>query len=280
MNSIRVLFYGYKSKELLDAINQTFKNKSNNNHVTIHVVDQTNISRSDKLDNVDYRHVMWDALDSPYSYLDQALLFSKDDYFMYVYGAISFEKDWDLKFIDLAKNESVVSGNKDIIFDTNNYKFYPSYIKKELQKTKNIGWINRDFVFMKTELFKKFPGLSKLKYNGFEEVLSLYAAENNVDIYAVESKAVTKLDNDFIKHDYIPFSLNHGYNNVIDIFKNKNNIFFNSMYCVDLLSSKTKYSFNQLSYLPFSTDDAAYNLSMSLDSKGESRFHDVVRTIY
>lgn len=280
MKTISVLFYGYKSKELADAVNTTFKNKSNKNIINIYVVDQTNLSRQDRFDSAEYRHVMWDKLDSRYGYLDQALLFSKDEYFMYVDGAVVFEKDWDLKLIDLSNNNCIVSGSYDIQFNSNTYKFYPSYQKIKLEDEKKTNWINRDFVFMNTSMFRKFPSASLLKYHGFEEMFSLYAAENSLDIIAVDSKMVNKIDKDILEHDYLPFSINHGYNRVIDIFKKKGNVFFNDMYCVDILSLKTTYDFNKLSYLPFSTEDPTYSLSMSLDSKGESRFHDVVKSIY
>jgi hypothetical protein len=280
MKKIGVLFYGYKSKELLTAINNTILNQSGENAITVYVIDQINISRSEKINNVSYRHIKWDSLDSPYEYLDEILAISKDDYFMYVNGALEFTDNWDKNFIKMSQDNSVVSGNVDIKFNDDVYKFYPSYNKVPISENKEVSWINKDFLFASTKLFKNFPSLSKIKYLGFEEIVSLYLNLNFIKIFAVKSDAVIRLDSGIESHDYLPFSLKHGYNKVLDIFKKNINVFFNDSNSAESLSLKVGYDFKRLSYLPFNPDDPTYSLKMQLDLIGESRFHSVLKSIY
>jgi hypothetical protein len=277
MKKILVYFYGYKSKLLPQAVEQLIKNQSGQNDIHVVVYDQTNVSRPEKFLEVEYNHVHWDSLVSRFKcfYL---LKKRKDfDFFMYVDGAKMFEKDWDLEFLRYQdQTDTILSGNHDIAFNKNNYKFYPDYSKtKIITATKN-NWFVRDFFFMPFSLFEKFPDISIFKYYGVEEYISMYAAYNRISIVALPTDLITDLETSIEENDFIPFSLYHNYSKVIDSFKSKDE----SMPGIKELMELVDYDFRNLEYFPYNTNDVEYIFFSNLDKIGEQRFHLVQHEVY
>ncbi len=279
MKSIFAHFWGYKSKNLPEAVETLISNQSGQNSVYVHVHDQININRSDKFDVSYYNHISWDSLKSPFVHLNHSLENATTDYFMYVEGAKFFEKNWDLE-LTMSSNDKdiVISGNNGIEFD-NSYKFYPSYQKVKTDKALITHWIDQEFIFMNTKLFKKFPDISLLKYLGFADVYSLYCAYKKIPVQCIPSGWINDIDGGIHKVDYIPFSIKHKYNTVIDIYKKNNNIFFEDFNSVDLLKDLTGFDFSKLNYLPYIQDDVGYSLDMEIDDIGEARFSQKIQKI-
>lgn len=277
MKSIFIHIWGYKDKTLPEAVKTLIENQSGQHSINIAIYDQTNIDRRDRFNVYDYNHVMWDSIESPFTYLNKSLKNQDSDYFLYIEGSKFFEKNWDLELV-MSCNNSVISGNNDIVFDQN-YKFYPAYRKIKTDKAKVTSWIDQEFIFMPTNLFKQFPNISLLKYLGMSDIYSLYCAYKKITVQCIPSAWIKDQDNSMLKSDYIPFSINHKYNTVLDIYKKNKNIYFSDLDCVDILSRLTGFDFNKLNYLPYPQDDVEYSLKMTIDSSGEQRFLQKIRQI-
>lgn len=279
MKSIFVHIYGYKSKELPEAVSSLISNQSGHHKIVISVYDQVNIDREEKFPDTSYTHVYWDSLESPFKYLNDSLSRCDEDYFIYIDGAIKFEKNWDLELVMGHGGRPVVmSGNHSVNF-IQNYKFYPKYSKTDMGGTNQTNWISQDFIFMTTEMFKEFPDISILKHYGMEEVYSMYASSRNIPVFAIATAWCYRMDSGINGVDYVPFSLKHNYDLVTSIMKKESNYFFDDLSCVDKLHSLTGFDFKQLSTLPFAHNDSSYNLNMDIDDMSENRFIHNLRSI-
>lgn len=279
MKTIFVHFWGYKSKNLPEAVNSLVQNQSGNNKVIVSVYDKTNIDRKEKFVSNFYNHVSWDTLESQYHYLDLSLRTSNTDFFMYVDGAIKFEKDWDVELVmSSCDRDVVISGNTDIHF-TDEYKFYPSYERTSISCAKVVNWVSQDFIFMNSLMFKNFPSLSSLKYRGIEDVYSLYAAHKSIPVQCIPTSWCSRIDSSIFDSDYVPFSISHNYSQIIDIYNGKKNIFFDDLECAKVLSSLINYDLDKLSNTPFSVNDISYSQHMNIDGLGSERFLKNVRSI-
>lgn len=277
MSRLLVYFYGYKSRLLPQAVEQLKRNQSGKNDIHIVVYDQTNVSRSEKFLDVEYNHVYWDNLTSRFKYMTLLKRRQGFDFFMYVDGSKMFEKDWDLELLkNINERETVVSGNHNLVFDKNKYKFYPKYEKIKIKTATETNWAVKDFLFMSFDLFKILPDLSIFKYYGAEEYISVFCADKEIPIVAVSTDLVTDNDEDVSDKDFVPFSLYHNYSKVIDCFKKKND----HIHGVEKLMEKIDYDFASLNYFPYPCNDVEYIFVSNLDTMSERRFHDVQNRIY
>lgn len=282
MTTIDVLVYGYKNKGLPDSVQSMFKNQSGNYTINIKVYDQTNLNRLDKFPDVEYTHIFWDDVRSKFSFLEKIVNNSNSEYFMYVDGSIYFEKNWDMELVmGHGGNNVIFSGMNGIVFNkNNNYKFYSDYQKTVIPSTQISNWIVKDFIFMKTDLFKTFPSIQKLKYRGYEEVYSFYAASKDIPIFAIASAWAKNNDVPINSFDYLPFAINNNYNVLIDNIKGSNKFFLSDLTGVDKLSNFHGYDFRMLSHVPFIQNDIEYDPRMDIDSMDGERFHNVINSIY
>jgi hypothetical protein len=274
MNRILVYFYGYKSRSLPQAVEQLIKNQSGQNSIYVLVYDQTNVSRPEKFLDAEYNHITWDTLTSKFKNFSFLKKRNDFDFFMYIDGAKMFEKDWDIELLNYKK--LIVSGNHDIIFNKDNYKFYPDYIRKEIDTEKKTNWVVKDFFFMPFSLFKTLPDISIFKYYGVEEYLSLHAANVGISVVAIPTRLMIDQEPSILEKDFIPFSLYHNYAKVIDCFKSKDG----SMAGVDKLMDIIDYNFTGLEYFPYPVNDVDYKFISNLDKMSEQRFSVTQKSIY
>jgi hypothetical protein len=214
---------------------------------------------------------------SRFSYLNTSKAKTGYDFFMSVDGAKMFEKNWDMELVmGNSGRQVVLSGSSKILFDKDNYKFYPKYDKLNIDAATETGWVVRDFFFMSFNLFKAFPDISMFKYYGMEEVYSMFAAKNGIPVVAIASAWVTDNEPNISEKDFVPFSLYHNYTKITDSFKNINE----AIPGVDELSRITGYDFGLLEYFPYPRNDVEYNTKMNLDALSERRFHQTQKTLY
>lgn len=277
MTSIKVLAYAFKSKSFPSAIKNLLESSSGTTNIQIDVFDQNNISRTNKFDSVHYNHIEWDLRNSKFIYRN----FDNFDYTLIVNGSPTFEKDWDIRLIDfLNQNKrSIISGNNILSFD-NEIKFYTKYTEEHADNFYQTSWIRNTFLFGSTDILKFSPDLKSIKYLGEEEVLSVWAYQNDIKVFCAPTDRYKVEESDINRIDYIPFSIHHGYNRVIDIFIAENNIFNLSRQAALELGQQIGVDFSKINYLPFPTNDPTYDVKMQLDDVGEERFINTINSIY
>lgn len=280
MKKIVVLFYAYKSKELKKSIDSLVMNHSKNTDLEIHIYDRNNMHRSKYFYDIRYNHIVWDSTESNFTFRDEFADSVSGDYIFIIQGSKTFSKDWDTELINLLDNNEVISGNHAIDFINENHKFFATYKKEIINKKTLTNWIDPSFIFTSFDIFKKMPSLAKLKYHGEQEVLSAYCFANNIKIFGISTNFIIELDDPIYKQDYIPFSLNHNYNYVIDMFKGKENIFFNDFLNIEKFEENLKYNFSKLSYHPFPANDIEYSTETSIDDLDGERFFGGINSIY
>lgn len=280
MKKIVVFLYAYKNKALRDSVDSLLNNHSGSTELAIYVYDKNNLKRSELFNDVNYEHIMWDSIETKFDCRAKVLDKEEGDYFFAIDGSKQFCKNWDLKFIKSLDEKEILSGTNKINFNNEKYKFFVDYDKTPINQKDLTNWIDRSFIFTHFKLFKDLPLLLELKFRGEEEVLSLYCHVNDIKISAVPSDYLVEIDKNIFEYDYIPFSINHNYNYVIDLFKNKSNIFFKDEVDVINFEKKLGYDFSKLSYHPFPENDIEYNPNTSLDTLEGERFFGGIKSIY
>jgi hypothetical protein len=269
MASIGVCIYGYKSKSLIDVASNAIKKQSGNNDIKFYLVDQHQLNRENKIDNVDYDHIFWDNIKNPNEYKNKILVSSREDYFIQMGDGVYLNTNWDENLLSLHKNipTSIISGNSLISLFIDNYKIKNN--KEYSSQLALTNFINRNFIFSKTTVLRKIMFSKLLKYNGEEEEFSCKAFNNNIEIYCLPTEFYLDETKDLNYSSYVPFSLNHGYRYMVKLLKE--NTKFVEFHNIDI---------NKLKDIPFSTDDVIYDLNKSLYNKVQGeKFYDTFREI-
>ena len=265
MNNINVIIYSYKSKFIKETINSIFSNVSDKSTVNVLLIDQNPIDRDKSLKelfNIQYVHVFWDNIFGVCDHKAKAISASNAEYLMILGENCILSKDWDIKFIDFIKDKNIIlSGNKKIKIKNKNL----FYIKKEYQESQDfelIQFIDRNFIFGKNETIKNIQYPNYLKFNAEEELLSIQFFVNNIDIFSVPAEFLFYTEDQPILHNYVPFSVNHNYNEMIKLFKYGKNKY------IDVRNKKRnlldfnkfhKFDFTSLQELPFNSNDVLYD---------------------
>ena len=283
MNDIDVVIYSYKGKLVKDVISSVVANSSGKREINIVLMDQHPLIR-EKLfadfPNLYYNHIFWDIQISPLFYKNDAVNHSKSKYILILGDNVLLNKDWDEELINfVVKTNAVVSGNKKVSISHDSL----FYLKKSLTESESFAltnFIDRDFIFFEKDNFKKFAYPTYLKYNGEEEALSLSVFASGTDIYCSPSQTITKVGKSTIEELYVPFSINHNYNEVVQLLHTGSNSFndgsswsrsikdFSDFHGIDFLN---------INRLPFQTNDVDYDpANMNFNSVDARRF--VART--
>lgn len=283
MNDIDVVIYSYKGKLVKDVISSVVANSSGKRKINVVLMDQHPLIR-EKLfadfPNLYYNHIFWDIQISPLFYKNDAVNHSKSKYILILGDNVLLNKDWDEELINfVVKTNAVVSGNKKVSISHDSL----FYLKKSLTESESFAltnFIDRDFIFFEKDNFKKFAYPTYLKYNGEEEALSLSVFASGTDIYCSPSQTITKVGKSTIEELYVPFSINHNYNEVVQLLHTGSNSFndgsswsrsikdFSDFHGIDFLN---------INRLPFQTNDVDYDpANMNFNSVDARRF--VART--
>lgn len=283
MNDIDVVIYSYKGKLVKDVISSVVANSSNKRKINVVLMDQHPLIR-EKLfadfSNLYYNHIFWDIQVSPLFYKNDVVNHSKAEYILILGDNVLLNKDWDEQLVDFVnKTNYVVSGNKNVSISQDSL----FYLEKSLTDSESFSvtnFIDRDFIFFQRDKFKKFDYPTYLKYNGEEEALSLSIFASGTDIYCAPSQTITKVGKSTIEELYVPFSINHNYNEVVQLLHTGSNSFndgsswsrsvkdFSDFHGIDFLN---------INRLPFQTNDVDYDpANMNFNSVDARRF--VART--
>jgi hypothetical protein len=216
---IQVILYSYRDKNLKDVVDNLYSRASGDNF-SVFVIDQNNINRSEMFDNYDqmyYEFKTWDSIKSPCEIkmkkIDQAsgfILIMSDD--------VMLSDSWDSRLMEfVGERDVVVSGHtrpnlfhKDLYFLEKNPVWDNKFALSQ--------YVDRNFIFAKSELLQRAQYPGEVKYYGEEELLSLNFFMNGIDVFAAPGDLYQDLEKRLIENIYCPFSLEHNYDRVVDYF--------------------------------------------------------------
>lgn len=272
---ILVHIYAYKESQLLNIVDSLISNAYNPEQVDIYIDDQHNLTRYSKFipyKNVFYNPVWWDELTSPLAYRASCLdvKFDQYEYCLFLNKETYLNKNWDVDLMRLLPDNAIFSGKGSVKCSVDkNF-----YIMKERSESDNITLTNivdNNFIFCKMSDIRKITFPINLKYYGIDEYMSIALMNRDIQIYSLPSNYYRDGQDNLLVKDYIPFSLYHNYNEVIDMIKNGS-------------CSRIKYEdawqfidfhtldLDKLFRLPFSFNDIEYNRFSELDLIGGVRY--------
>lgn len=283
MSSIDVVIYSYKGKILKDIVSSLLSNASGNNNINVVIVDQHPINRAKMFIDVDrcfYNHVFWDWQNSPIKYKQDVIEGSTSEYMLLISDNILLDQNWDESLINFSRGKDVViSGNKKIKLSQKSI----FYLEKNYSDSENFelnNFIDRSLVFFSRNLYKRFNYPSYLKYNGEEECLSLDIFTTGIDIYSCPTTTYSKIGESTLEELYVPFSINHNYNEAVELLHTGSNSFLSigeRVRSLDDFSEFHQIDFLDIKKLPFQTNDVSYDpMMMNFNSVDARRF--VART--
>lgn len=282
-SDIDVFVYSYKGKFLKDVLGSLLANSTGKRKINIILVDQHPLYRGkvfSEFSKLQYNHVFWDFQTSPTFYKKDIVERSNAKYIMILGDNVLLSKDWDdtlISFVDL--NNCVVSGNQKVSISQEPV-FYLKKIYSESDTFSLTNFIDRDFIFFNKNKSKILNYPVYIKYNGEEEALSLNIFTSGTDIYCSPKNTFSKVGISTLEELYTPFSINHNYNQVVQLLKSGLNNFTN-------LSNRARsvedfcifhgIDVDQINILPFQTNDVEYDpADMNFNSVDARRF--VART--
>lgn len=275
-SKILVHVYSYKDSELVNTIDALLDNLSQKNLVDIYIDDQNNLTRYDKFlkhKNVFYNPVWWDDLLSPLSYRASCVhskQYAGYDYFLFISRSTKLGKDWDETLISLLPDQGVLSG-KGLVQCFIQDNFYIQKDRKDSDEITNTGVVDHSFIFGKFSYLSSVHLPYELKYFGIDEYLSMSFLNQGIEVYSLPSNFYTQEPDNLITRDYVPFSLNHNYNLVIDILKGNRSETL-AYQSPEIFINKIGVNIDNLYRLPFSFNDIEYNRFSELDLVGGKRY--------
>jgi hypothetical protein len=254
---ISAVIFSYKNKNLKKVVDALITNTTNLIHIFVY--DQNNIDRTETFLNsfyknkVIYEHVYWDSIKSPTHYKGKTAYQTSSEYCLFLSDDTIVEKGWDEKLISFLKNKkAVVSGKGALALKKKDLFFFKQTRSDSVDFTKS-GFVDRNFIFGKTKYLKDVIP-QDIKYNGEEELMSLFLYNIKVKIFSSPSGFYQDLKARTIENKYSPFSLNHNYNLMIDQYRKASDEFL-SMHGIqakDLYD--LPYPNNDVLYDPYSLD--------------------------
>lgn len=276
---VHAVFYAYKNKNLKESVSSLIENASDGIDLQVTVYDQNPLIRDDffnGLKSCRYIHIFWDHIISPTSYINSGVSLENSDYTLVTYGRTIMKKDWDIELINIAQiGDCIISGKNKTILKPKNVFYFDKNIHETTRFTIS-NYIDRDMVFGKTSILKKFQFPTYLKHVGVEEFMSLLYFTCDIKVYSTPGDFYSLLGADTIETTYTTFSKIHGYNEFVDLAKTGKNSHLditNNARTIKDFEDFHGISFDALKRVPFPVDDVAYNPHESpFDSVDQKKF--------
>jgi hypothetical protein len=275
-SKILVHIYSYKDSELINTIDALLDNVSQTNLVDIYVDDQNNLTRYEKFlkhKNVFYNPVWWDDLLSPLSYRASCVHAKQHegyDYFLFISRATTLSKNWDEDLISLLPEKAVLSGKGSVECYVKD-NFYIQKDRSDSDDITNTGVVDQSFIFGRFSDLLSVHLPHELKFFGIDEYLSMSFLNQGIEVYSLPSNYYNQEPDNLITKDYVPFSLNHNYNLVIDILKG-NTTSILKYESPNKFLDKVNINVEDLYRLPFDFNDIEYDRFSELDLVGGVRY--------
>ena len=281
-HSILVYIYSFKMEDLDEYVFDLLNKSSKTNRIKFVLDDQNNIERSDSFKNnnqVSYRSIWWDEWISPVQYQIESIEKARPlgfDYILMMSQKVNMPNEWDIDLIDKIKDESIISGIGEVSPKVNNF-FNISRGESPSKDMTNTSFVDHRFIFMKTMIYKLLNFPAKLKYYGIDEYLSMQLLNHGKAIWSL-SDEYSYMDESILDKDYIPFSLYHNYNDVINIIKGKEP---KNIEWVDplLFTNAINLKIDSLYPFPYDANDIEYSTDFPIDNKSLNKLFSNITTL-
>lgn len=271
---INLVIYSYKGKHVIDNIHTLVENAPEDLHITL--IDQHPMDRSAKLkdlDNVHYKHVFWDKINSPSLRKREVLLatdLSHAPYSMVMADDIVVSPDWD-KLIEQAEMDRIVSGfGKTTVVNADKYLLG---VDTEPSNSFELShYVDKRFIFLKTENLRITDYPTDVKYRGENELLSAIAFYKHLEVYSAPSTMLVQDQEErTLENLYVPFSIEHNYNQTMDTIKEEYHGWLD-FHNIDR---------DSIMRIPYQIDDVLYDpYKLKMVEMGGERFFGQTRAIY
>jgi hypothetical protein len=198
---------------VIDNIYETSEMKN----FSIKVFDQSNIRKHFTFKdyaNLNYEHVYWDSIESPCMRKTKEIQESDSPFTAIVSDDVWFNQGWDTRLSEFFKDRDVVVSGRATAKVSYKDPYTIINVPTESDDFSMSQYIDRNFIFARTELLKNMNYPSRLKYYGEEEMFSINVMDSNIDIYNAPGDLYTDLGARTIENMYTTFSKYHNFNNV------------------------------------------------------------------
>ncbi len=253
---INLFVYSYKNKNLKLVVETAIKNCSSDIEVVVkdqHPIDRSEIFNDDR---VVYDHEFWDHIYSPILFKKKYAHKSSGDYYCIISDDILLSPGWDKKAISLCSDTSIVSGMGSYLIDDSD-KFLIK-LKRDPGPSQKTGLCDSNFIFGKTEIMAVHDYPDYLKFHGEDLAQSLNFFLEGVEIFSLDEDTYKELNNKTLLNTYVPFSLQHGYNRLIQTICGKISVRDNKN-TVDQFVEYFKIDTSRVSEFPHQYDDVLYD---------------------
>jgi len=264
-SNIDVLIYSYKGKILKDVVKSLTSSSSGKNDIRVLVIDQHPLLRGtifDEIEGCSYSHVFWDLQNSPANYKKEFIQHSDADYVLILSDNVILNNNWDEELINfVSQSGGVVSGNKKVSISQNSI----FYLKKNYHNSDQFelnNFVDRSLIFFSKQVSENLNYPFYVKYNGEEEALSVDIFTSGLEIYSAPTALYSIIGEPTLEELYVPFSLNHNYNEVVELLNTGSNKFLDTSQRQRSLEDFSRFhgtDMKNIKKLPFQTNDVEYD---------------------
>lgn len=283
MNKVNVFIYSYKGKMLEDVVTSILSDKKA--YSNIFIFDQSPLFKEkfNKKFNIYYNHIFWDVTISPSHYVYDFIEASDSEYTLIMDDNILVSNNWfEVLSGFCSKNDVIVSGNKETTVSIDGL----FYLQKTFVDSENFelnNFIDKSFIFGKTEMIKKINYPRYLKYNGISETISMELFSRGIEIYSCPSSTYSKSGVNTLETLYTPFSINHNYNQAVDLMHHGKNNFTDinkNQFSIGEFEKFHNIHLKSINHLPFLTNDVEYDpYKLDFQNADSRKFIDRTRVI-
>jgi hypothetical protein len=266
MNStnLTIVVVSYKDKNLFDFVNNLDKNTISDHSIEVfeqHPVDH--YKDFWEIPKCSYEHKIWDDIAGltvkKISKIEPRLDSSTHICIITPDSVLSY--GWDKELLEfMNSNDNVVISGGGLISVTHKdlfsleAKYVPS---KHFSKT---NFINKNFIFAKSEAFNNIVMPNFLKYYGEDEYWTLAFMSNGYEIFSCPDNIYVDKMYRSIENTYHTFSSEHNYNVVVDILnKIDNDRYGITDEAIDRFANFHKIDTAKILKLPYQTNDVLYD---------------------
>lgn len=283
--SIGIIVVGYKDKNLSGMVRALKEATVSEN--TVYVVDQHPIKHEKEFEDIEncvYEYLMWDQMDGPAQKRSEKVTENGKNHthICILSPDVTMSSGWDLELVDILNSKNVVFSGSGTVSVKQKDLFSISASYDPCSEFSTTQMIDRNFIFAKSEAFNKIVMPHFLKYSGENEYLSISFLSAGFDIMSVPSRFYSDSLTRSVENTYHTFSLEHGYNRVVDLFWGQN---ISKYKCnkngLDKFLKFHGLELRQIKKLPYINDDVSYEpYGLKMNDLDARRFLAGTKAVY